>query len=355
VVRFNPEKLLAEPAKSSMRAAVYRGPGKLDVTEWPVPVLGAHDVLLQVSHCGVCGTDLHFVIDGWGRPGSIGGHEYSGSVAAVGSEVSNWKVGDLAVGGPDAACGTCEYCRAQRPGLCLERSSPGVSEYQGAFAEYKLVPADQLLPIPKGLGLREAALTEPLAVALHSITLSSIAAGQRALVTGAGPIGALILAALRAKGVEEVVVSEPSPMRRELATALGATEVIAPEGLETPTSPFAIAEDSVDVAFECSGRGSAFEGALAKLKRAGTLVLVGTGLDQPPLNLNRILLNELVVTGAFNYDENGFEDALDLLASGSLPTERLIESTDVGLEELLGACQRLAAGEVGGKQLVVPI
>ena len=150
------------------------------------------------------------------------------------------------------------------------------------------------------------------------------------------------------------MVCEPSPLRRELAKQLGAAEVILPDDLQAPASPFEIAPDAVDVAFECSGKGSAFEGALAKLKRAGTLVQVGTGRDQPPLNLNRILLNELVVTGAFNYDENGFADALRLLASGSLPTDLLIESKDVGLEDLLSTCERLAAGKIGGKQLVVP-
>ncbi|MCH2169177.1 alcohol dehydrogenase catalytic domain-containing protein [Myxococcota bacterium] len=320
----------------------------------PIPGVGPRDVLIRVSHCGICGTDLHFVMDGWGRPDSIGGHEYSGSIVAVGSEVSAWSVGDRVVGGGEPGCGRCEACRRNRQGLCSGRSAPGVDEFQGAFAEYVCVEADRLVAVPESLDLREAALCEPLAVALHAMTLSGVREGQRALVTGAGAIGALVVAALKARGVHEIVVSEPSAARREFALRLGASHVTEPESLEVHSSPFVISEGAAHVAFECSGKGQAFEAALCGLGRAGTLVLVGTGMDQPPLAWNRVLLNELTVVGAYNYDDDGFEQAMHLLSSGALPTEHLIHSTDVSLDTMLGACEDLAAGRIAGKVLVSP-
>jgi (R,R)-butanediol dehydrogenase/meso-butanediol dehydrogenase/diacetyl reductase len=337
-----------------MSAAVYQQPRTLAVESWPVPEPGPGEVVLRVSHCGVCGTDLHLVMEGWGQPRSIGGHEYSGTIAALGAEVEGWEIGEAVVGGPEPGCGDCDPCRAHRPGLCVGHSKPGVDAFQGAFAEYKCVDAAQLLRIPKGLPIREAALCEPLAVALHGITLSRIRPGQRAFISGAGPIGALTLAALRARGIEDVEVSEPAPVRRKLAARLGASRVHEPSDLEVPVLPFDTAEPSVAAAFECSGHPDAFPAALARVERMGTLVIVGTGMRRPKLDANRVLLNELTITGAYNYDETGFADALDLLASGKLPTDLLIDSNDVALGGLQGAMERLFNGEIGGKVMVAP-
>jgi (R,R)-butanediol dehydrogenase/meso-butanediol dehydrogenase/diacetyl reductase len=337
-----------------MRAVVYRERGRLEVEQRPLPRLGPTDVLLEVSHCGVCGTDLHMVMEGWGRPNSIGGHEYSGRVAALGSEVRAWEIGDRVVGGPEPGCGACGPCLSHRPGLCSQRPSPGVDEFQGAFAEYMKLDASQALRTPDELGLREAALAEPLAVALHAVTLGAAPPGARALVTGAGPIGALTLAALRARGIEDVSVSEPLPLRRKLALELGASAVLEPAALEVPPMPFSQVEGACDVAFECSGSPDAFEAALAQLRPTGRLVIVGSGMRRPQLDANRILLNELSVTGAYCYDENGVEDALALLASGRLPTDRLIEAEDVPLEGVADAMRRLIDGRLGAKVMVAP-
>jgi 2-desacetyl-2-hydroxyethyl bacteriochlorophyllide A dehydrogenase len=337
-----------------MRAAVYREKRRLVVEQRPLPEPGPHDVLLRVSHCGVCGSDLHLVMEGWGRPESIGGHEYAGRIAALGSAVKNWELGAAVVGGPTAGCGNCEYCASHRPGLCASHGAPGVSEFQGAFAEFIRVHESQLRRIPPGLSMREAALAEPLAVALHGITLSQIAPGRRALVTGAGPIGMLTLAALRARGIQDVTVSEPSSTRRAAAVRVGASQVVTPDDLPRPRMPFDFVEPGFDAAFECSGNPAAVESALRQLKRGGTLMLVGTGMVKPKLDANRMILGELRVIGSYNYDENGFEDALALLAGGKLPTDLLLEPGDVGLEGLTSAMERLAAGEIGGKLLVVP-
>jgi len=345
---------MATTLPSTMRAAVFKGDRRVEVEERPTPRLAADDVLLEVSHCGICGSDLHHVLEGWGPRDAIGGHEYSGRVVAVGDAVTTWKVGDEVVGGPSVRCGTCEFCRAGRPSLCSGRGPVGEGGgFQGAFADFTKVKEAELLRVPDGLSLRHAALTEPLAVALHGITRGGVQPGQRALVTGAGPIGSLSVAALIAKGVTDVVVSEPSPVRRELCEKLGARTVL-PDELVPPASPNYLVDEPFDVALERSGNARAMETALSQLKRTGTLVLVGAGMKPPRFDPNRILLNELVVTGAFCYDGGGFDDALELLASPGFPRDLLVEPGDVGLDGLLGAIERLHAGEIPAKVMVAP-
>jgi L-iditol 2-dehydrogenase len=339
-----------------MPAAVLKGPGRLEVEDVPVPALDGGDVLVAIDLCGVCGSDLHMVLDGWGAPGSWQGHEWIGRVAAVGDRVTRWQPGDVVVGGPTVRCGECVPCRAGRPSLCAERDTPGTGFEQGAFARFKRAPEAELLPMPEDLAPRAAALAEPLAVALHGIHQGGAAPGDRVLVLGAGPIGALSIAALRALGVDDVRCAEPSEQRRALATAVGATAAVHPADLVVPTiaEPGLVVDDPVDVVLECSGKAAAMEAGLAQLVRGGTLVLVGAGIESPRFDPNRILLNELVITGAFTYDEGGFDEALRLLASGSLPVEALLEPGEVGLDGLLDAMRDLAEGRSAGKVLVRP-
>ncbi|MGQ0434624.1 MAG: zinc-dependent alcohol dehydrogenase [Microthrixaceae bacterium] len=339
-----------------MPAAVLRGPGNLEVTVVPVPPVGADDVLVSVDLCGICGSDLHMVLEGWGAPGSWQGHEWIGKVAAVGDAVTQWQPGDVVVGGPAARCGTCTMCVAGRPSLCVERDTPGIGLEQGGFATYKVSAANELLAMPDGLDPRAAALAEPLAVALHGIHQGRAEPGQRVLVLGAGPIGALTVAALRAMGIDDITCAEPTPLRQELAAAVGATKVIHPDELVVPSiaEPGLVVEGAVDLVLECSGHRKAMEAGLAQLVRGGTLVLVGAGIDPPRFDPNRIPLNELIITGAFTYDGGGFDEALALLASGALPVDALLEPGDVPLDGLLDAMRALAEGRLAGKVLVRP-
>lgn len=340
----------------TMPAAVFKGAGQIDVEHVPVPEVGSDDVLVAIDLCGICGSDLHMVLEGWGAPGSWHGHEWIGTVAAVGDGVTRWQPGDAVVGGPTLKCGTCEMCRADRPSLCVRRDTPGIGMERGAFATYKLSPADELLALPDGLDPRAAALAEPLAVALHGIHQGGARPGHRVLVLGAGPIGALSIAALRALGIDDVRCAEPSPSRQTLAAAVGAAAVLHPSELVVPNMghPADVVEDAVDVVLECSGKAAAMEAGLAQLVRAGTLVLVGAGIERPRFDPNRILLNELVITGANTYDHDGFEQALALLASGQLSIDELIEPDAVPLEGVLDAMRDLAEGRRAGKVLVKP-
>jgi 2-desacetyl-2-hydroxyethyl bacteriochlorophyllide A dehydrogenase len=306
--------------------------------------------VVAVEYCGICGTDLHMVLDGWGAPDSIFGHEWAGRIVEPGdSGLSN---STLVVGTPSTVCGECESCRAARPSLCRARPAAGVTLDRGAFAQYVAVGADRLVAVPDGIDARAAAYAEPLAVALHAVTLSDITDGQTALVTGAGPIGAAIIALLATRGISVTAV-EPGAGRAALAGRLGA-DVCAADDLEVTGHPGEPARNAVDTVFETSGARSAIETGLTQLVPGGTLVLVGTGVDYPKLDTNRVILNELRVAGAFNYDAGGFEDALSLIGSGRLPVDDLITDEHVSLDELLPTMHRLRAGEIPGKAMVKP-
>jgi threonine dehydrogenase-like Zn-dependent dehydrogenase len=341
---------------TSMPVAVYHAPGEVVVEQRPVPRPGPGQVLVEVGHCGICSSDIHLMLEGWGKPGLVGGHEFSGTIAALGEDAGDWAVGDEVVGGPSPRCGVCRRCREGKPSQCERRNGTIDSHLDnGAFARYILVNAASLLRLPQGVSPREAALAEPLAVALHGITRSGITEGDTAMVFGAGPIGALTIMALVARGISVTVV-EPGDARRALAAALGATEVIAPDELETypPWEPERLSPRAVDVVLECSGKKAAMETGFHQLKRGGRLVLVGAGIEAPSFDPNRLLLNELEICGSFVYDAGGFDQALALLASGVVPVSLLIDPDDIALEGIAGALQDLATGRIAGKVMVVP-
>jgi L-iditol 2-dehydrogenase len=338
---------------STMAAAVYVGSGAIEVHEIPVPELHERGAIVEVSHCGICGTDLHFVLEGMGRKGSVFGHEWSGTVVALGRDASSEiGLGTAVVVADEAGCGSCRACRAGRPSVCLDRAAPNYFGGTGAFTRYKHVDASRLLPIPDGLSLRAAALTEPVAIAMHALSVSRAQPSDRVLVTGAGPVGLLMTAVLKAAGIDDITVSEPAPARRERAAALGAT-VVSPDALPPAPMGRPVAEPFT-MAFECSGRAPACEAALDQLDRAGTFVFLGTGAESPRVNHNRVIILELTLLGSYNYDADGFAAALTLIASGRLPLDLLIEPDDVALDAVGVTMQRLGAGELAGKVMVVP-
>jgi len=340
-----------------MQAAVYQQPGVVTVEEKAVPSPGPGEVLIEVDHCGICGSDIHILRDGWGnKPGLVAGHEFAGVIAAVGDGVQEWSIGEEVVGGPSPRCGRCRRCREGKPSQCEDRSRSVIDGHDGAFARYVLVAASSLWRVPDGLSKRAAALAEPLAVALHGITRSDIAEGDTAMVIGVGPIGALTIAALKTRGMGPITAVEPSEKRKQLARDLGADEVLGPSDLEVYErwEPERISPHAVHVVLECSGKKAAMEAGFHQLRRGGTLALVGAGIDHPTFDPNRFILNELQVRGSFVYDLDGFDRALELLASGQLPTDLLIEPDDIPLDRISEALEGLANGDISGKVMVAP-
>lgn len=354
-----PETDLSETdLPETMPAAVYTAKGEVTIEERPVPRPGPGQVLVEVGHCGICGSDIHIILEGWGKPGAVEGHEWSGVVAAVGDGVSTWTVGDAVVGGPSPKCGRCKRCLEGKPSQCENRAHSMTEDIHndGAFAGYIVVDQRSLLRLPDGLDPRAAALAEPLAVSLHGITRGDIRPGDSVLVLGAGPIGALAVAALVTRGLGPITVAEPGAVRQDLARRLGADQVIDPAELEIypPWEPDRIAPTAYDVVLECSGKKVAMETGFNQLRRGGRLVMVGAGIEAPTFDPNRMLLNELTVTGSFVYDLDGFDRALELLADPAFPTEALIAPDDIPIDHLLDALQDLAQGRIAAKAMVVP-
>jgi threonine dehydrogenase-like Zn-dependent dehydrogenase len=341
----------------TMAAAVYQSPGVVTVEERPVPRPGADQVVVRVHSCGICGSDIHQLRDGWGLPkGVVAGHEWSGTIAAVGDGVTEWSVGEVVVGGSSPKCGTCRRCLEGKPSQCENRHSMTSEHTDGAFAEFIVARAAGVLRLPEGLAPRHAALAEPLSVAMHGITRAGVKPDDSVMVFGAGPIGALSIAALVARGIGDITVVEPNEGRRALAAKLGAKEVVDPSELEVYPSwePERQSPRAAHVVLECSGHRAAIESAFSQVKRGGILVMVGAGIDHPTFDINRMILNEITVTGSFVYDLGGFERALALLASDGFPCDLLIEPETVGLDGIVGALEDLAVGRITGKVMVVP-
>ena len=172
-------------------------------------------------------------------------------------------------------------------------------------------------------------------------------------MTGAGPVGLLLVAVLRAQGISDITVSEPSEVRRQQALDVGASRVVTPETLQPPPMTLPVAAPYA-VVFECSGHTSAAEAGFGQLDYAGTLVIVGTGFEPPRINQNRMIIFELEIIGAYNYNDEGFQPALDLLDAGTLPFDALIEPDNIPLSEVMVSMERLARGEIPSKVMVQP-
>jgi len=315
-----------------MRVSVLRAAGDLAVEERPAPEPGPHEVLVRVASVGVCGSDVHYFEHG--RIGSyvvdaplVLGHEASGEVVGLGSEVTRLSVGQRVSLEPGVPDFTCPECLAGRYNLCLDMKFFATPPYDGAFAE--LVTVHELFahPVPDELGDDEAALLEPLSVGLWACHKGGVGAGSRVLVTGAGPVGLVAMQAALALGAASVAVTDVNPHRLALARELGATATV-----DVSDVPLREAGLEVDVLLECSGRPEAVADGVRSVARAGHVVLVGMGADEAPLPVSRIQERELTLTGTFRYAHT-WPAAIALAASGRVRLDRLVTG-HYGLDEV---------------------
>lgn len=303
-----------------MLGCVIHGRRDLRVEELPVPVPGPGQALVAVRYGGVCGSDLHY----W-RHGGVGdfrlrepmvlGHEVAGTVESYGSPgTPGPAVGTAVAVHPATPCGVCPECADGRRNVCRDTrylgSAARFPHVQGGFAAQVVVPADQLRPLPDGLGLRRAALAEPLSVALHAVRRAGDLAGRHVLVTGAGPIGCLVVAAAKAAGAGRVTVTDLLPTALEYARAAGADTLVRaddPDGAGWPTE--------VDVAIEASGVAAGLDTCLRLVRRGGVVVQLGMlPAGRSPFAGNLVVSREIELRGAFRFDTE-FDGALQLLAA----------------------------------------
>ncbi|MFS0733911.1 alcohol dehydrogenase catalytic domain-containing protein [Microbacterium sp. 1P10UB] len=303
-------------------------------------------VQVRVAYAGLCGTDLHIFhgdMDARVQHPLIFGHEMSGVVTALGVGVDGWAEGDRVTVMPLAWDGTCPACLAGNEHICQNLDFIGIDS-PGALQELWNVPADTLVRLPKDLPLREGALVEPVAVAVHDVRRSELSAGDKAVVIGGGPIGVLIASVARHVGAE-VVVIEPDAGRRASIDELG-----FPTLDPTAVDQTAAVEDwtqgaGADVVFEVSGAAAAVRGMTALAKVRGTIVVVAIHSQPREIDLQRVFWRELRLLGARVYQRQDFETAVDLLAGGrAIPTDALITDV-VPLERTGDAFTTLEAGQ----------
>ena len=322
-----------------MRAVAIAEDRRLVTIKQPRPQPATGQALLEVAYCGICGSDLHFRdVPSLFPQGTIPGHELSGRVVALGDGMPSWRLGERVTVLPFAQCGECELCRAGQEQVCPHAILNGIglgSGRPGGYAEYVLVDDRMLFTLPDALDDRAAALTEPLAVAVRAVERAGIDRGAPAMVLGAGTIGMLTALVLADRGYEQVVVVSRNAARRELAAALGFTAV----SLEEAAAAARIAPACV---FECAGTPAAARLAVELIGPLGRIMLVGLSLEPLDLQAAPILIKELELRGVIAYSRADFAAAIDMLARGAVPVERLVTAT-VPLEEAEASFQALTA------------
>ena len=327
-----------------MSAACYVGEGQLTVMELAPRDPGPGEVAIDVAYTGICGTDLHILhgaMDARVTLPAVLGHEMSGTIARLGEDVSDWSVGDRVTVMPLAWCGHCPACRAGHPHICHNLDFLGIDS-PGSMQASWTVPQDVLVALPRTLSLKDSALAEPTAVAVHDVRRSGLREGERALVVGGGPIGVLIACVARTTGAELLVV-EPSEPRRAFAQSLG-LHAIDPTADDVP----AFVADWTDgagaeVAFEVSGAIAGIETAIQSLAVRGRLVVVAIHGTPPPVNLFRVFWRELTLIGARVYERSDFEEAVALLESGAVPAASMVS----GIEPLTSVAAAFSQLESG--------
>ncbi|MDY6963799.1 MAG: L-idonate 5-dehydrogenase [Pseudomonadota bacterium] len=313
------------------RFARLYGQRDLKVEDAPVPSPQAGEVLLKMAAGGICGSDLHYYQDGGFGPVRvrepiIPGHEASGHVEALGDGVSGLAIGDLVAVNPSRPCGSCRFCREGLPIHCLDMQFMGsamrLPHAQGMFRDWLVVPAPQCIAVGPEATAGEAACAEPLAVCLHAVSRAGDLQGKRVLVTGAGPIGALTVAAARHAGAQEIVVTDLADAALKRASAMGATRTI---NVATDAAALAAFEEDkgyFDVAFECSAAAPAIRSAIAAVRPRGLIVQVGvTGDVSVPLNA--LVGKELQWVGSQRFDTE-FAQAADLIGRREIDVRPII-------------------------------
>ena len=283
-----------------MKALVVTDYALLELQHIPKPAVGSGEVLIKIAYCGICGSDLPRYFEGGVHSyPQILGHEFSGIIEEIGTGVDQLKIGDQVAAAPLVPCHECSNCRKGLPSMCIAYSFIG-SRQQGAFAEYVCVPEQNCIKIPAGISLKEAALLEPLTVALHSIERINIQAGMSVIVYGAGTIGLLTLLSLRARGVGEIMIVDLNQHKLELAKKLGADVIINPN--ETEIKTFFENHELPDVVIETAGSPVTQIQAIEFVQRRGKVVYVGTctqDIKFAPEIFEKLVRYELEVTGAW--------------------------------------------------------
>jgi L-iditol 2-dehydrogenase len=341
-----------------MKALLLSEYGRLEMVEVPMPRPGPEEVLIRVEACGICGSDVHGFDGSTGRriPPIIMGHEAAGTITAVGSGVTGYRTGERVTFDSTIYCGKCEYCLRGEMNLCENRQILGVStpdfKRAGAFADYVVVPQRVLYHLPEAVEFNEAAMVEPLAVAVHAVAVSEIAEGSAALVVGAGMIGLLVLQVLRDAGCSSVIVSDIDDTRLQLAKELGATVTFNAKTVDVPAEVLKHTNGAgVDVALEAVGSTPTIRTAIDSVRKGGTVTLIGNVSPTAEIPLQAVVSRQLRLQGSAA-SSGEYPKCIEMLARGAIQVKPLITAV-APLEEGASWFQRLHSREPNLMKIVL--
>ncbi|MGE4585268.1 MAG: zinc-binding dehydrogenase [Sphaerochaeta sp.] len=311
-----------------MKALYYVGDKQMEMRDIPQPVCKAGEYLIQVKANGICGSDFEGYMGKTGRRTApmIMGHEFSGVIAQAPSK-GRYQVGQKVVVFPKPYCGECEFCKKGMVNVCPAGICMGVLDFNGSMCEYVAIEEKYLLPFD-GISYNEAAFTEPLAVAYRSVYKISDEELQEAeytIIIGAGTIGLLALALLKYRNARNVIISDATDFRLEVAKQLGADYVINPR-----TEKFQEAIDRItkgkgcDFSIEAVGIAPTAQNSLECLKIGGTAVWIGNAAKTVEIPMQKIVTRELKIKGNYVYDLDGFSDSLRLLSEQKINIKPLL-------------------------------
>jgi (R,R)-butanediol dehydrogenase/meso-butanediol dehydrogenase/diacetyl reductase len=323
-----------------MRAVVFHDRGRIDVEDVPEPgPLHTRQVRVRPLWCGICGTDLHEYTAGpivtATRPHPLTGamnpqvlgHEFSAVVEEVGSDVESVVGGDRVSIMPLIFCGRCDMCRRGANHLCRRMGCTGLSAATGGLSEQAVLEEYQVAPLPNEVSDIQGAIVEPAAVALYGAERGRIKGGDRVLVTGAGPIGALVALAASALGAGQVLISEPNRRRAAFAESLGVGEVLSDTGDELVQAIRDRTDGAgVDVAVECAGKEAALNTAIDAVRPQGTVVQTGLHVAPATTFPDRWASKDITIEATWCYGVTDWPRVIRLISSGRYPVERIVTS-----------------------------
>jgi 2-desacetyl-2-hydroxyethyl bacteriochlorophyllide A dehydrogenase len=329
-----------------MKAAVIKGVGEVAVMTVDDPTPGPRDVVVQVAACGICGTDLH-ILDGEFAPSLpiIPGHEFAGTVAAIGTRVTELRVGDRVAVDPSLYCNECHYCRLGRNNLCERWNAIGVGAPGGA-AEYALAPVANCVVLPDHLRVEDAALVEPLSCAIRGYDVLSSQLGSHVLIYGSGTMGLMMLELAKRTGAASVDVVDLNPARLQTAIMLGCSNAVtSADELDRPRG--------WELVIDATGVAAAIQDGLQRVGPGGTFLQFGVTETSTRVEIEpyRIYNKEITIVGSMAV-LHSFERAAELLGAGLLDPDVFI-SDRLPLDAFGEALTRFQNG-IGRKIQVLP-
>ncbi len=339
-----------------MKALVYEGAWQMPLRQIDSPKpISPEDVVIAVHTVGICGSDVHGFKGTTGRrkPPIVMGHEFSGTVAATGAGVTDFKIGDRVVVQPLLTCGQCENCRAGLPNICLNRSGLGVN-LNGAYAEAVRVEQKMVYHLPAAMTWEQGAMVEPLAVAMHAVNLLPLRLMETVVIIGSGTIGLLAILAARLKGAGKIIVTDLSAHRLEMAKKLGA-DVVVNVASEDPVEIVKAHTGGAGAraVIEAVGIMPTVKQSLLVARNGGSVVWIGNSDPEVTINMQQIVTRELTVRGAYGFNQE-FADSIIAIQRGRVDVMPLIEMR-AALEDAPQIFDDLAKGKIDPVKVMLKV